>query len=66
MPTGSWKVKVGAVGAILAAIGGAAKAQFDGDPLTVPDWNTVVTLFLGLGMLFARDNDVSSEAAGAK
>ena len=62
----SWRTSLAGIGGIVAAVGGAVKAQFDGDPNTVPDWNTVVTLMLGIGLLFARDNKVSSEQAGLK
>ena len=63
---GSWRTTV--LGAL--AVGGAVitfgKALLDGDPATVPDFDAVLAAFAGIGLLFARDNKVSSESAGAK
>lgn len=40
---------------------------FDADAATNPEWSLIVASFITLvGLLFARDNDVSSEDAGAK
>lgn len=62
----SWKTTVAGIGAILAAIGTALHAQFDIDPATVADWSLVIsTTIAGVGLLFARDNDKSSESVGA-
>lgn len=64
---GSWKTSAAGIGAVLVAAGSALTAMFDADPTTVPDWGAVVAaLIAGIGLLFARDNNVSSEAAGAK
>jgi hypothetical protein len=42
-------------------------AMFDADPLTVPDWGAVVAAIIaGIGLISARDNNVTSEQAGAK
>lgn len=63
----SWKTTVCGIGAILAAIGTIAKLLFDGDPMTNPDYAVLVPAILaGFGMIFARDNSKTSEAAGAK
>lgn len=63
----SWKTTLAGIGAILAAIGPALKAVFDGDPSTNPDWAVVATaVTAGIGLIFARDNKVTSEQAGAK
>lgn len=63
----SWKTTAAGVGLFLTALGPALTAQFDSDPATEPAWGTVVAaLIAGLGFFFARDNNVSSEKAGAK
>lgn len=54
----SWKTTV--VGILLAVDGilHAATALLDGDPMTNPDWNTVVALCVAaLGLVFAKDAD---------
>lgn len=52
---------------MLVAIGGALSATFDNDPATTADWAAVIAACIaGFGLLFARDNKVSSEKAGAK
>jgi hypothetical protein len=63
----SWKTTAAGIGAILVAVGSALSATFDADPATVADWGAVVAAVIaGAGLLFARDNNVSSEAAGVK
>lgn len=53
--------------AIVAAIATALTAQFDADPLTTPDWTLVgSSIMAGLGLIFARDWNVSSEDEGLK
>lgn len=62
----SWKTTTAGVGAILIAIGSAMSAQFDSDPATVADWGAVIAAVIaGIGLIFARDNKVTSEQAGA-
>lgn len=64
---GSWKTSAAGIGAILVAVGSALTAMFDADPATIPDWGAVVAAVIaGIGLLAARDNGVTSEAAGAK
>ena len=64
---GSWKTSSAGIALIVAAIATAVAHQFDSDPNTIADWTTVIGLVIGgVGALFARDNDVSSEEAGAK
>lgn len=63
----SWKTTTSGVLAIVAAIATALSASFDSDPLTVPNWEIVIAATLaGIGLIFARDNTVTSETAGAK
>lgn len=62
----SWKTTVAGVGAALTVIGAALKAFFDGDPSTNVDWAvTIPALLASIGLIFARDNDKSSEEVGA-
>jgi len=62
----SWKTTTAGVGAILIAVGSALSAQFDNDPTSVADWGAVIAAVIaGVGLLFARDNKVTSEQAGA-
>jgi hypothetical protein len=63
----SWKTTVAGIGGILAAVGSAVSAMFDNDPATVANWPLVITaVTVGLGLIFARDADVSSEQQGLK
>lgn len=63
----SWRTTLAGIGAILVAVGGAVTALFDNDPATIPDWTAVAAAVIaGLGLIFARDNKVNSESAGAK
>lgn len=62
----SWKTTVAGIGAILVAWGTALTAMFDNDPTTVVDWGAVfAAVIAGIGLIAARDNDVTSEKAGA-
>jgi hypothetical protein len=64
---GSYKTTVAGIGAILVAGGSLLQAIFDGNPATEPDYAALVAAIVaGLGLIFARDNGVSSEEAGAK
>src|SRR5688500_20255917 len=63
----SWQTTLAGIAAIVAAIANAIVAQFDSDPMTVPDWPLVVAaIAAGIGLIRARDNDKSSEDVGAK
>ena len=66
-PGKSWKTTVAGIAAIVAAIALAVAHQFDADPTTVADWSAVIAaLTAGVGLVLARDNDKTSEQAGAK
>lgn len=52
--------------ALLTALGAAGTALLDGNPETSLDIGSVIGAFAGLGLIFARDHNVSSEDAGIK
>ena len=50
----------------LALLFADVSAVLDSDPATLPNWGvTVPALIMAVGLLFARDNDVTSEESGA-
>lgn len=63
----SWKTTTTGIAASVSAVASAVQLLTDGNPVTNPDWTAVIAaLSAGLGLIFARDNKVSSEEAGAK
>ena len=67
MLKGSWRTSSLGILAIISAICGAATAILDGNPATNPDWTTIVSaVTAGVGLMTARDANVSSEAQGLK
>jgi hypothetical protein len=63
----SLKTTIAGIITMVIAILTAVAAMLDGNPDTVADWGAVgVALSVGIGLLFARDNSVSSEKAGAE
>ena len=62
----SWKTTVGGVVVFLSLLFGEIEKAFDDDPKTAINFNVIVE---AAGLLFvalsARDNDVTSEKAGA-
>jgi len=63
---GSWKTTVVGFLIALRIVSPTIIAALDGDPSTIPDWNTAVDALLAqlLGLI-ARDNNVNDEQAGA-
>ncbi len=63
----NWKTSGAGIAAILVAAGSALTALTDGDPATQVDFASLAAAIIaGIGLLFARDGDKSSEAVGAK
>ena len=63
---GSWKTSGTGIAALLTIIGTVAKALLDNDPATNVDWATTMPGALAaIGLIFARDNNKSSEDVGA-
>jgi len=64
----SWKTSLcGILGVIAAAITLVGQPLLDADPNTVPQWGAfAATAAAALGLVFARDNDKSSEDVGTK
>jgi len=63
----SWKTTVAGILAALVLVAGQAQALLDDDPETVVNWNIVVgAIVTAVGLLMARDNNVTSEESGAK
>lgn len=66
MKNASWKTTTAGVAAIVVALATAVGALFDADPTTLPDWGAVAAAVMaGIGLIAARDNNVTSEKAGA-
>jgi len=64
----SWKTKLcGVLGIVASAITMIAQPILDGIPSTEPQWTAFATAAAtAIGLLFARDNDKTSEQVGAK
>lgn len=63
----SWRTTLTGVLAIVVAVSGALKAEFDGDPVTVADWGSVAAAVMaGVGLILARDAKVSSQQEGIR
>jgi hypothetical protein len=63
----SWRTTLAGIGAILVAVGAALGAAFDSNAATTVDIASLTAACMaGLGLIFARDNVVSSETAGAR
>jgi hypothetical protein len=63
----SWKTTGAGLAAIMTVVGAALTQLTDGNPATNPDWSIVLpAVASGFGLMFARDNDKSSEEVGAQ
>jgi len=63
----SWKTSGTGLAVILIAVGTAITSITDNDPTTTIDIGSLVAALLaGFGLLFARDNNKSSEEIGVK
>ncbi len=63
----SWKTSLFGTGGILVIVVNVAAMLLDDNPNTNPDWSVVfAALMPSIAALFARDNNVTSEQAGAK
>jgi hypothetical protein len=63
----SWKTSGAGIAAILVAVGSAITAVTDNDPTTSIDVGALIAaLMAGIGLIFARDNNKSSEDIGSK
>ena len=63
----SWKTTLFGAGGLVIVLANVASMLLDGDPATNPDWGvTFAAVMPSIAALFARDNDVTSEEAGAK
>ncbi len=63
----SWKTTTAGIAIILLAILPVLLSLVTGEGVGDLDTKTLITqIMLGFGLIFSRDNDVSSESAGAK
>ncbi len=63
---GSWKTTAGGISGILVVVFGAVQLMLDGKPATNPDWTLVIgAITAGIGLIFARDNNKTSEQVDA-
>lgn len=63
----SLKTTIAGIIAALIPVLAALSAFLDDDPATIPNWTAAFSAVgVAFGFLFARDNNVSSEEAGAK
>lgn len=64
---GSWKTTLSGIGTIVVALFTlVVQPMIDADPATLPNFGEFFTIAIAAGgLLFARDNDKSSEQVGA-
>ena len=65
---GSWKTTLSGLLAVFSAgVAMVVQPLLDSDPATVANWSGFLPVLLGgVGLLFARDNGLSSEDVGIK
>lgn len=67
--SGSWKTSVLGWAGLVTAVGLAVSAVLGGEGAEGIDWGglweSIIVVFPSLAAIFARDNNVTSEAAGA-
>ena len=62
----NWKTSLSGMVMILTAIGNALNVANDGDPSTVIEWGVLIpAVIAGVGLIFSRDADKTSERSGA-
>ncbi len=60
----SWKTTLFGAGGLVSVLAGALQHWAAGQPV---DWNLVIAAALpAIGLIFARDNDITSKQAGAE
>lgn len=63
----SWKTTLAGIMSFITLSWTQVQFLLDTDPLTNPDWGIIIGAVTVLsGLLFARDNDVTSKEAGAE
>lgn len=62
----SWKTTTLGIVAIVGALLAAAKSALTAGPASINYGETIAAISAGWGLIHARDNNVSSEQAGAK
>jgi len=63
----SWRTTLAGLGQFLTVLGPALSAQFDNDPTTIASWASVAaSAVLMVGLIFSRDNHITSEEANSK
>ena len=61
----SWRTTLAGVGQFVGVLGTALHHHFDGVDSTTPEWGLVfASAVILVGLITARDNNVSSEEAG--
>lgn len=62
----SWRTTLVGLVTFIVAVGTGILALMDDDPATTFDMAKILTALAGIGFMASRDNNVSSEKAGAK